>query len=111
AGRQSVRQSRFPRTRSGRRIDDDVALRFENSLDATQHTAAELLEFEPAVVEDLARHGRQDALRHRCRPRYLQEVSTRAARLVRHYCPQGSFCVVPSRVLVSYDAGYNWEKV
>ena len=66
-----------------------MALRLEDTLDAAEHAPAKLLEFEPAVVEDLARHGRQDALRHGVGPGTRKNC--RPGR-------RGSFVIISSRV-------------
>ena len=92
----------------GRRIDDDVTWRLEETLDAGQHAAAELPEFKTAMIENSTRHRGQDALRHGRRPRNLQKVAARAAMFSRHYySPQGSFLFVSARVLVPNRSGYN----
>jgi hypothetical protein len=65
AGRERVGEGSLPGAGAGRRVDDDVAVRLEEGLDAGEDALAELLELRATVIEDLARHGGDDALRDR----------------------------------------------
>ena len=58
-------------------IDDDGLRGLEDGLDAGEHAQAQLLELGPPVIDHRHVHGPQDAVRHRRRPRDLQEMAAR----------------------------------
>ncbi len=72
---QRVRQRRFPCTGAGRRVDHHRLLCLEDLLDAVENLQPKRPELRTAMVDGRIAHRAQDAIRHRARPRDLQEVA------------------------------------